>query len=82
MRLSGSEDLREGEHPAQKASGRSFVRIMQSLKEASEGKLLRVSQRRKMVIKVCTSLSVSERRACRVLGQGEDYTASQSIPQR
>jgi len=44
-------------------------RIINKLREANEGKLLSPSKRRKMVIKVCTSLSVSERRACRVLGQ-------------
>ena len=43
--------------------------IINKLEEASEEKLLSPLKRRKMVIKVCTSLVVSERRACRVLEQ-------------
>ncbi len=42
---------------------------MTSFKEADEAKLLSPLKRRKMVIKVCRLFSVSERRACRVLGQ-------------
>jgi len=49
------------------------------LKEAGEGKLVSPPKRRKLVIKVCISLAVSERRACRVLGQAR--TTQRHIPQ-
>jgi len=39
------------------------------LREAGAGKLLSPSKRRKIVVKICTSLAVSERRACRVIAQ-------------
>ncbi len=52
------------------------------LKEADEAKLLSPLKRRKMVAKVLKTLKVSERRACRVLGQGENHPASQSTRQR
>ena len=39
------------------------------LKEGGKGKLLSPSKRRRAVEHVCYQLSVSERRACRVLGQ-------------
>ena len=69
MRSNGSEELRERECPAEETSGRPFVRTMRFLREAGEGKLLSPSKRRKLVLQVCMNLAVSERRACRVLGQ-------------
>jgi len=49
------------------------------LREASEGKLLSPSRRRKLVLQVSKNLKVSERRACQVLGQGR--TPQRYIPE-
>jgi hypothetical protein len=65
---SGSEELREGEYPAEKISGRSFPGQCYS-QGGIPGKLLSPSKRGKITDKVLKTLKVSERRACRVLGQ-------------
>jgi len=44
-------------------------RLKELEKENSQGKLLSPSKRRRVVSYVCRELGVSERRACRVLGQ-------------
>ena len=48
---------------------RSARRLKELEKENSQGKLLSPSKRRRVVSYVCRDLGVSERRACRVLGQ-------------
>jgi len=67
-RSSDLEEFREGEYPAEKISSRSFPGQCHP-KGGIPGKLLSPSKRRKMVDTVLKTPKVSERRACRVLGQ-------------
>jgi putative transposase len=56
------------EYEAQEARRRSLLRQCH-LEGGIPGKLLSPSERRQAVIRVCDTLEVSERRACRALGQ-------------
>jgi len=58
----------EGEHPAEKAGGRAITRYFYS-EGGCPGKFLSPSKRRRVVFRICQTLTVSERRACRVLEQ-------------
>ena len=63
-----SEGAREGKQPSQEARGRPGAR--QRHPQGSQlGKILSPARRRRAVKQVCCVLGVSERRACRVLGQ-------------
>src|SRR5512139_1809648 len=63
-----AQGAREGEREAQETGGRSDLGQCDSQGD-DPGKLLSPSRRRKAVIWVCESLRISQRRACRVLGQ-------------
>src|SRR5512139_1215919 len=62
------QGAREGEREAQETGGRSDLGQCDS-QGGDPGKLLSPSRRRKVVMWVCESLRISQRQACRVLGQ-------------
>ena len=82
MKLSQAKRLKELEKENQQLK-RAVAELTLDkliLKEASEGKLLSPEWRRRCVVQVRQRLGVSERKACRVLGQAR--TTQRRIPKR